>query len=152
MQRRTPYLDRLAVSSHTPCGDDSEHHNLLIQPVSIGDISHTGIKTALSPASPSLILPDGKSRTAVFKGQVQEGYKTFKRYMRPPPALYNAKLKKMATSLTDDVRDDLDEDIIDAEEHLSALRKSGAPKSTIKLAKSRLMNLKKRRATVRVNF
>ena len=56
-----PYLDRISVIPHRPdASSGSGWRKLLIQPVSIPSLDHTGIRTAFDPPQAKLIRPDGK--------------------------------------------------------------------------------------------
>ena len=55
-----PYLDRISVVPHMPDAVNSEWRQLLIQPVSIPSLTHTGIHTAFEPSGEELVRPDGK--------------------------------------------------------------------------------------------
>ena len=60
-----PYLDRISVSKHVPDSDGS-WKKLLIQPVSIPALSHTGVRTAFTGVeSAPLLRPDGCSTNSL---------------------------------------------------------------------------------------
>ena len=55
-----PYLDKISVSKHRPTrGRRNRWNHLLIQPISVPDLSHTGISSAFEPPKPPLMRPDG---------------------------------------------------------------------------------------------
>ena len=75
-QARTPYLDVVAISSnHLSAGSKqskrSDHSKLLIEPIDIPGLQHTGLKTTLTGGkSPTLFYANGR-KTACFQENVR---------------------------------------------------------------------------------
>ena len=68
-----PYLDRISVISHKPDAPQP-WRRLLIQPVSLPSLGHTGILTAFDPAGASLVRPDGKVHSNL-KDMIQTSFR-----------------------------------------------------------------------------
>jgi hypothetical protein len=58
-EKSVPYLDKISVSKHAPAPGKNKWKRLLIQPICMPDLSHTGIETAFGVSSPALMRPDG---------------------------------------------------------------------------------------------
>ena len=84
-----PYLDKISVSKHRPTrGRRNRWNHLLIQPISVPDLSHTGISSAFEPPKPPLMRPDG-SVDSGLRAIIREKYANAsiitgaRRYLKP---------------------------------------------------------------------
>jgi hypothetical protein len=79
MTASSPYLDRISISGHYPQpGADAPWKKLLVQPVSIPSLSHTGIKCAFSTAQKDYTRPDGSISTEL-RSTVSSGVRSYPR-------------------------------------------------------------------------
>jgi hypothetical protein len=97
-----PYLDRIATTGHSSRGpggaaERPEYQRLLIQPVSIPSLSHTGCVSAFTSRTPVYHLPNGAIGPAL-KDSISNGVRSYPRLfskdtrerprvLRPPAAL-----------------------------------------------------------------
>ena len=76
-----PYLDRI-TTGHSTTGnwveEQPEHQRLLIQPVSIPSLAHTGCMTAFSSRKPKYSRPDGTVCPAL-KSSIASGVRSYPR-------------------------------------------------------------------------
>ena len=86
-----PYLDRMTLSKHAPLTAADSWKKLLIQPVSIPNLGHTGIHTAFGNSrATQLTRPDGMV-TSSMKKSIRNGV----RYGRPILKIYRYMLTQL---------------------------------------------------------
>ena len=75
-----PYLDKISVSQHMPTTSSTSHGNLplLIQPISMPELSHTGLSSSFMPEDAPFMLPDG-SASKELRRQIKERYAAVRR-------------------------------------------------------------------------
>lgn len=97
-----PYLDKISVSKHIPAIGKNTWKNLLIQPISIPNLDHTGIKSAFEPPQEPFMKPDGSVNNAM-RSTIKKQYTSLSRE--------HQRLKKRAeNNLPSDDEEDYDED------------------------------------------
>ena len=83
--RNAPYLDRISVSqSSSKQASSAKWKKLLIQPISIPNLGHTGIKTAFSAQEEVLMRPDGSVGKGL-RNLIQSTMRDFRRLEEEDP-------------------------------------------------------------------
>ena len=97
-----PYLDKISVSKHIPAIGKNQWKKLLIQPISIPNLDHTGIQTAFEPPKEPFMKPDGSVNNAM-RSTIKKQYTSLTRE-------FQRMKKKAENNLHSDDDEDYDED------------------------------------------
>ena len=115
-----PYLDKISVTKHMPALGRSGWKHLLIQPISIPNLEHTGIQSAFEDPKEPLMKPDGSINNAMRK-TIKKQYTSLSReYQR-------MKNKSENPREDDDEYDDYDDDRIELEDTEESRAGPGPP-------------------------
>ena len=106
--RNAPYLDRISVSqpnSSKSASSSAKWKKLLIQPISIPNLGHTGIKTAFSRQEEALMRPDGSVGKGL-RNLIQSTMRDFRRLEEEEEPEYDDEEEDGDYYDDDDVDDD----------------------------------------------
>ena len=92
-----PYLDKISVTKHQPPIGKNTWKHLLIQPISVPNLDHTGIQTAFEEKKEPLMKPDGSVNSAM-RSTIKKQYTALSRE--------HQRLKKRSENPEDEYEDD----------------------------------------------
>jgi hypothetical protein len=115
-----PYLDKISVTKHQPPIGRNSWKHLLIQPISVPNLEHTGIQSAFGEKKEPLMKPDGSVNFAM-RSTIKKQYTALSRE--------HQRLKKRSENLVDgeDEYEDYDDNRVELQETAESRSGPGPP-------------------------